>query len=112
MCYQRRELGLPRVSRSVGLCVNDYSLIISAAAPLSLARTLYVLTALSTASGVPYALTFLRCTNGTLSIRADKLAGSGGRVIALTYAFNEKRSYRPRENVEHQGAGVAVEMAQ
>jgi Domain of unknown function (DUF1772) len=51
-----------------------------------------VLAALSTASGVPYALTFLRCTNGALSIRADKLAGPGNGAIALTYAFNEKRS--------------------
>jgi Domain of unknown function (DUF1772) len=51
-----------------------------------------VLAALSTASGVPYALTFLRRTNGALSIRAEKLAGPGNGAIALTYAFNEKRS--------------------
>ena len=58
----------------------------------SLARTLFVLAALSTASGVPYALTFLRRTNGALSRRADKLAGPGSGALALTYAFNEKRS--------------------
>jgi len=45
-----------------------------------------------TASGVPYALTFLRRTNGALSIRSEKLAGPGNGAIALTYAFNEKRS--------------------
>lgn len=51
-----------------------------------------MLAAISTASGVPYALTFLRRTNGALSIRAEKLAGPGNGAIALTYAFNEKRS--------------------
>ena len=58
----------------------------------SLLRTLYVIAAVMNASGVPYALTFLRRTNGALAIRADKLAGPGNGVIALTYAFTEKRS--------------------
>jgi len=77
------------------LCAIDglsWGYLAYAAPPSSLARTLYVLAALSTASGVPYALTFLRRTNGALSIRAEKLAGPGNGAIALTYAFNEKRS--------------------
>ena len=45
-----------------------------------------------TASGVPFALTALRHINGALAIRAEKLAGPGNGAIALTYAFNEKRS--------------------
>ena len=51
-----------------------------------------MLAALSTASGVPYALSFLRRTNGALSRRAHKLAGPGSGAVALTYAFDEKRS--------------------
>ena len=51
-----------------------------------------MLAALLSASGVPYALTFLRRTNGALSIRADKLAGPGNGALALTYAFHEARS--------------------
>ncbi|KIX01621.1 uncharacterized protein Z518_09347 [Rhinocladiella mackenziei CBS 650.93] len=62
------------------------------ALPASLVRFLYIAAAVSTASGVPYALTFLRRTNGALSIRSEKLAGPGNGVMALTYAFNEKRS--------------------
>lgn len=41
---------------------------------------------------MPYALTFLRRTNGALSRRADRLAGPGNGAMALTYAFDEKRS--------------------
>jgi hypothetical protein len=37
-------------------------------------------------------MTFLRRTNGALAIRAEKLAGPGNGAMALTYAFNEKRS--------------------
>ncbi|KEF61148.1 uncharacterized protein A1O9_02713, partial [Exophiala aquamarina CBS 119918] len=58
----------------------------------SLLRYLYAIAAATTASGVPYALTFLRRTNGALSRRAQSLAGPGNGAIALTYAFNERRS--------------------
>ncbi|KIW19664.1 hypothetical protein PV08_00238 [Exophiala spinifera] len=54
---------------------------------------LYILAAILNASGVPYALTFLRRTNGALSRRAERLAGAHvPSVMALTYAFNERRS--------------------
>jgi hypothetical protein len=44
-------------------------------------------------SGVPYALTFLRKTNGALSLRAHKVAGKHrDDPIALTYARGEKGS--------------------
>lgn len=50
-------------------------------------RSLYLLAALTSASGVPYALTFLRKTNGALSRRAHRVAGRhGDDPIALTYA--------------------------
>lgn len=57
-------------------------------APLgSPGRTLYFLAALISSSGVPYALTLLRRTNGALSLRAHKLAGRHrDDPIALTYA--------------------------
>ncbi|KAI1618362.1 hypothetical protein EDD36DRAFT_29373 [Exophiala viscosa] len=58
----------------------------------TLLRYLYVIAAITNASGVPYALTFLRRTNGALARRAHRLAGPGINVMALTYAFNEKRS--------------------
>ncbi|KAK5273879.1 hypothetical protein LTR99_000866 [Exophiala xenobiotica] len=61
-------------------------------APQKLLASLYTLGAAFNASGVPYALTFLRRTNGALSRRADRLAGPGNGAMALTYAFNEKRS--------------------
>ncbi|KAJ9502022.1 hypothetical protein H2202_002086 [Exophiala xenobiotica] len=61
-------------------------------APQKLLTSLYTLAAAFNASGVPYALTFLRRTNGALSRRADRLAGPGNGAMALTYAFNEKRS--------------------
>lgn len=53
-----------------------------------------MIAALSSASGVPYALTFLRRTNGALSIRAKRLAGPGEdpTAMALTYASHERRS--------------------
>ncbi|KAK4936082.1 hypothetical protein LTR10_022984 [Elasticomyces elasticus] len=57
-----------------------------------LLRYLYIIAAITNASGVPYALTFLRRTNGALARRAHRLAGQGVNVMALTYAFNEKRS--------------------
>ena len=55
-----------------------------------------MIAAVTTASGVPYALTFLRCTNGALSIRSDRLFGPGNGAIALTYACDDRRS-RKRE---------------
>jgi hypothetical protein len=64
------------------------------------ASALYITAAILSASGVPYALTFLRRTNGALSIRAKKLAGPGEdpTAMALTYASAEARSLeRERE---------------
>lgn len=58
----------------------------------SLIRHLYTLAAILNASGVPYALTLLRRTNGALSRRAERLAGPHPPVMALTYAFDENRS--------------------
>jgi hypothetical protein len=60
----------------------------------STTRALHIIAAVLTASGVPYALTFLRRTNGALSIRAKKVAGDGEdpTAIALTYARHEERS--------------------
>ena len=57
-------------------------------------RALHILAAILTASGVPYALTFLRRTNGALSIRAKKITGDGEdpAAMALTYARHEKAS--------------------
>jgi hypothetical protein len=66
----------------------------------NLASVMYITAALLSASGVPYALTFLRRTNGALSIRAKKLAGPGEdpTAMALTYASGEARSLeRERE---------------
>lgn len=92
MCHQWSELGLSGIFRSVGHFVYWECLLIISAPSSSPARALYVIAALLTASGVPYALTFLRRTNGALSIRSEKLAGPGNGALALTYAFNEKRS--------------------
>ena len=69
---------------------------ISQASPGSLKRWLYIIAAAMAASGVPYAWTFLRATNGALAIRSDRLAGPGNGSIALTYAYNDRRS-RQRE---------------
>jgi Domain of unknown function (DUF1772) len=90
--HQWSELGLSGIFRSVGYVIYWECLLIVSAPSSSLARTLYAIAAVSTASGVPYALTFLRRTNGALSIRSEKLAGQGNGALALTYAFNEKRS--------------------
>jgi hypothetical protein len=90
--HQWSELGLSGIFRSVGHFVYWECLLIVSAPSSSLARPLYIIAALLTASGVPYALTFLRRTNGALSIRSEKLAGPGNGALALTYAFNEKRS--------------------
>ena len=92
MRHQWSELGLSGIFRSVGRFVCWECLLIVSAPSSSFARALYVTAALLTASGVPYALTFLRRTNGALSIRSEKLAGPGNGALALTYAFNEKRS--------------------
>ena len=93
--HKRSQLWLPSLLRSVPC--HNYPLLLSytltpTAPAFSLACQLYVIAAVATASGVPYALTFLRCTNGALSRRAEKLAGPGNGAIALTYAFNDKRS--------------------
>lgn len=53
---------------------------------------MFILATLSNASGVPYALTFLRTTNGALSIRAKRLLGDyrkGNEPMCNTYASNE-----------------------
>lgn len=61
----------------------------------SLERTLYGLAGLLSSSGMTYALTFLRRTNGALSLGADKVVGRH-RVdpLALTYARGEKGSVK------------------
>lgn len=85
---------VPHLATSHRPSVTDYSHSILAPES-SLLRTLYVLASVTNASGVPYALTFLRRTNGALSRKANKLAGPGpknGKIMALTYAFNEDRS--------------------
>lgn len=64
---------------------------------------------MTNASGVPYALTLLRRTNGALSRKAHRLAGPGpknGQIIALTYAFNEDRSIQRDQAM---GTAEAVE---
>ena len=70
-------------------------------------KSLYILAALLSASGVPYALTFLRRTNGALSIRAKRLAGLGEdpTAIALTYAASERRSLE-REGAREFAGGL------
>ena len=60
-------------------------------------RSLYILAAVSSASGVPWALTALRRTNGALSIRSKRLAGlftasPSSEPMCITYASNEKGS--------------------
>lgn len=60
-------------------------------------RLLYILAALSSASGVPWALTALRRTNGALSIRSKRLAGlftssPSSEPMCITYASTEKGS--------------------
>ncbi|EXJ56836.1 hypothetical protein A1O7_07180 [Cladophialophora yegresii CBS 114405] len=75
----------------------------------SFLRTLYILAAILNASGVPYALTILRRTNGALSRKAHRLAGSGprnGQIIALRYAFHERRSV---ERDRGMGTAEAIE---
>ena len=70
---------------------------------------IYILAAISNASGVPYALSVLRRTNGALSRKAHRLAGPGpqeGKIVALTYAFNEERSV---ERDKAMGTAEAVE---
>jgi hypothetical protein len=70
-------------------------------------RTLYFLAALLSSSGVPYALTLLRRTNGALSLRAHKVAGKHrDDPIALTYArgdagaMEREREWTTREMAE------------
>lgn len=70
-------------------------------------RTLYLLSALMSSFGVPYALTFLRKTNGALSLRAHKVAGKHrDDPIALTYARSDvgaigrEKDWKTREMVQ------------
>jgi len=58
----------------------------------SLSQTLFIIAAVGTGSGTAFAWTFLRATNGALSIRSEKLAGSweGPFTVPLTYSRNEK----------------------
>lgn len=62
---------------------------------LPVLRLLYVVAALTSASGVPWALTLLRRTNGALSIRSKRMVGSftgdaGSEPICITYASTEE----------------------
>ncbi|KAK5080747.1 hypothetical protein LTR05_008452 [Lithohypha guttulata] len=55
---------------------------------------LYIIAAIASASGVPWALTLLRRTNGALSIRSKRLAGPYNDPISqplcITYASHEQ----------------------
>ena len=56
---------------------------------------MYIFAALASASGVPWALTALRRTNGALSIRSNRLAGpftssASNEPMCITYASHEK----------------------
>lgn len=57
---------------------------------------MYVIAAILSASGVPWALTALRRTNGALSIRTDRKVGPYGepnsQPLCVTYASNEQAS--------------------
>lgn len=62
-------------------------------------RLLYIVAAISSAAGVPWALTALRRTNGALSIRSKRLAGLftgeiGSEPLCITYASTEKAALR------------------
>jgi hypothetical protein len=75
-----------------------------------------------TASGPPYALTFLRRTNGALSIRSRKLAGpyyprgtsgydkKGGeaRPSPLTYSVQDERSIERERSDEFKDTAALV----
>jgi len=73
-------------------------------APAStLQRFLYALAAVLGGSGVPYALTALRRTNGALSIRSKRVCGplgEGSQPIAVTYASHEARSIERERSPE------------
>ena len=68
----------------------------------SLRQLLYIIAALTTASGVPWALTALRRTNGALSIRAKRHMGPynepDNQPLCLTYASREKASVDRERN--------------
>ncbi|KAK5094107.1 hypothetical protein LTS08_008736 [Lithohypha guttulata] len=55
---------------------------------------LYIIAAFASASGVPWALTLLRRTNGALSIRSKRLAGPYNdpfnQPLCITYASHER----------------------
>jgi hypothetical protein len=57
-------------------------------------RLLFILAAIGSGTGTAFAWTFLRATNGALSIRSQNLAGDwpGFFTIPLTYSNREKRS--------------------
>jgi len=63
---------------------------------ISRLQLLYIVAALTTASGVPWALTALRRTNGALSIRAKRYLGPynepNSQPLCITYASREKAS--------------------
>jgi hypothetical protein len=75
----------------VNLAAFSYLALVSSS---RLAQILYLASAVATTSGILHALTFLRRTNGALSIRAKKVAGPGEdpTALAVTYASSEKRS--------------------
>lgn len=88
----------------IGLTFGYLSYVAPLASP---ERTLYFLAALLSSSGVPYALTFLRRTNGALSLRAHKVAGKHrDDPIALTYAradrgaIEREKNWRTKDLVE------------
>lgn len=62
----------------------------------SVLRCIYVFAAIASASGVPWALTALRRTNGALSIRSERNVGPYGKPnnqpLCVTYASDEKAS--------------------
>ena len=82
----------------------------STGVPLSV---VYLIAALTTASGVPWALTFLRRTNGALSIRTKRVAGpfdragasDHGQPLCITYASHERASFaRERDDPKYKSS--------
>ncbi len=81
--------------------------VINTASPSYLLRALYAVAAAFNASGVLYALTFLRRTNGALSIRSRRMLGPlGGNAaaaiqpVALTYASSDAGSIEREKSLE------------
>ena len=73
-------------------------------APSPILRSIYIVAAILTASGVPWALTALRRTNGALSIRTERKVGPYGnpnsQPMCTTYASGEAAS-KKRESKDH-----------